>query len=210
MWSYSTVAQVNDAGLWTGISIEKKWNKRWKTEFELETRYNENWAELESSFIDASTEYELSDYLDVSLNYRFGNKIREDNSYSLRQRLSLDLSTKWEIGKLDMSYRMRFQRNQQGLGINEGEMDFNNGWRNKLGADIKIFKKTRMEGSTELFTSEDEEGYYISDIRYAMGVEYRIKKRRYIELGFLHQRQLQENDPLREWVMTVSLKLEFK
>lgn len=203
-------AQQRDAGLWAAFSVKHDWSKKWRSKIEWENRFANNVNELETSFIDLSSRYEFNKVFDVSLNYRFGNRIREDNSYYYRQRWALDLSTNLEIGKVDLEYRARFQSNLENSIASDEGIEFDNGWRNKLSADRKIFKRTRIEGSGEIFLSEDEEGWLLSDIRWTLGLEYKVKKRNYLTVVYLYQTELQEADPLSEYIIRIKYSLEIK
>lgn len=207
-------SQVHDAGVWTGFGLKKEIKKDLQASLEIETRFNENWAEMASSFVDASLKRKLSKHFDVALNYRFGNKRETDNSYSLRQRGALDLSMDYDVWEFKLQYRARFQLNQKDLQSRERASDFDvafeSGWRNKFSAEIKLFKKTELDTSVELFLSEDEEAFYLSDVRYTTGISYKVKKRQYLKLGFLFQRELQAANPTFEYITTVGYSLELK
>ena len=203
-------AQVYDAGLWAAFGLKKEWNKDFQSELEIENRFNENWAELETAFADLSTKYKISKHFDVALNYRFGNKRALDNTYSYRQRIALDLSADQDVWEFKLKYRARFQVNQRRLAFGENDIEFSNGWRNKLSADIKIFKKTELGASAELFTSQDEEGWKLSDVRYTTQLSYKLSKRKFVNLGFLFQRELQAANPLFDFVTTIGYSYELK
>lgn len=203
-------SQVHDAGVWTGFGLKKEIKKDLQASLEIESRFNENWAERASSFADLSIKQKLSKHFDLALNYRFGNRREIDNSYSLRQRAALDLSADHDIWEFKVQYRARFQLNQKDLQSRERENGFESAWRNKFSAEIKLFKKTELDTSVELFLSEDEESFYLSDVRYTTGLSYKLKKRQYLKLGFLFQRELQANNPSFEYVTTVGYSLELK
>lgn len=212
LWALPVAAylQVNDAGIWTGLGLEKELHKDFKLEAELETRFKENWSELATAFVDVSGRYDFSKHFRAALNYRFGNRQEDDDSYSLRQRWALDLMAKADIGEVGLMYRSRVQLSQRNLGNRENDVEFSNGWRHKLSADLKVYKKTELKISSELFSSEDEEGWYISDFRSTIGLSYKLKKRKYLSLGFLYQTELQANDPLSEYVIQLGYSLELK
>jgi len=203
-------SQVKDAGLWTSISLKKDLKNDFQLSADFESRRNENLAEMDGAFVDLSLKRKLSKHFDVAANYRFGNKRELDNSYSLRQRWSLDLSTDYQVWEFKVQYRSRFQLNQKDLQSEERRLGYQSGWRNKFSAEIKLFKKTELDVAVELFLSEDEESWYLSDIRYATAISYKLKKRQYLKVGFIYQRELQTDNPLFEYITTIGYSLELK
>lgn len=201
-------SQTNDAGLWTSISLEKNWTKKIQTEVDFESRYIQNISLLETAFIDVGTRYEFSDFFRAAGTYRFGTDVTDDYEYRLRQRLTLDLYALWEIGKLDMDYRTRFQFNRRETFEREGGQLYNRSWRHKFSADHKLLKKVRMDESFELFLSEEDRGFILSDFRITLALKYKINKRQDLKLGYLFQSQLQDTDPLREFVLQIGYSIE--
>ncbi len=52
-------AQVNDAGLWASVSLEKKINKQFDIGLSQEIRLIENYSELGSAFTELNLNYKI-------------------------------------------------------------------------------------------------------------------------------------------------------
>ncbi|MBK6640071.1 MAG: DUF2490 domain-containing protein [Bacteroidetes bacterium] len=105
-----SVAQVNDAGLWTSINLEKKITKEIAVDLSQEFRFNENISELGSFFTEISAQYKLHKNLSIGAGYRFINKRELDDSYEKRHRMLFDLNTKEKISKIAVSAEFVFSR----------------------------------------------------------------------------------------------------
>ncbi|MBL0072094.1 MAG: DUF2490 domain-containing protein [Bacteroidetes bacterium] len=107
-WSFFSVAQVNDAGLWTSINLEKKITKKIAVDLSQEFRFNENISELGSFFTEISAQYKLHKNLSIGAGYRFINKRELDDSYEKRHRMLFDLNAKEKFWKIAVSAQGSF------------------------------------------------------------------------------------------------------
>src|SRR6187549_3507592 len=92
------LAQVNDAGLWASINLEKKFSKKVSIHFSEELRFNENISELGVFFSEFTGEYQFNKILSLSGGYRFIQRRRLDDSYSIRHRYIINLNVKDKFG----------------------------------------------------------------------------------------------------------------
>ncbi len=209
--SLTGFGQYNDFGTWSGITLEKAVAKNLNGSLKGQLRFNENDSELASSFLEAKFKYRISKHFRLDFTYRFGNRRDVNEHYFLKHRYSLDLVAKEKIGEVDFSYRLRYQSGVSNLEQSEPIADYSNTIRNKLSAKTKLFKKTVGWASGELFTSKNSENSFeITDWRLKFGVERKIKKRQFLDLGFMVQRELSSSDPVTEYVILLGYTFELK
>lgn len=208
--SLNLFAQVNDAGLWISLGAKKELTKKINLSAENEHRFNENITELKTAFVDLSGDYKVNDFLKLGLNYRFGNRMQENNTMQLRQRWAFDLMLKTKVKDLGIEYRSRYQQSIEAISAGEFDIEFNRTFRNKISLEHKVYKKTDADFSTEIFSSKVNGMHLMSDIRLSTGLSYKLKKRKIIKLGYLFQTQLQQANPERDFVIVLGYKYEFK
>jgi hypothetical protein len=208
-FSISLFGQVNDAGLWTSVGIDKDLADDFKADLEMETRFYENISELESAFLDLSLEYKLTKFLDVGVDYRFGNKKELNDIYLLRQRVAgnIYLDTDWR--DLEFGYRLRLQRNLEGIRRDEAGIEFSSAVRHKFSITLDLPDKYEIETEYEIFTGRtDQNRFDQTDWRVKAELKKGITKDDNISIGYLIQRQVNENNPLMEFVFMVSYSYE--
>jgi hypothetical protein len=209
LFAFSSAAQVNDAGLWTSISLKKELHKKIDLNAESELRLFENLSEIRTSFIDLSAQYKINEFLRAGLNYRFGNRKQLDDSFDLRQRWAFDLVAKTKWKDLGIGLRSRFQQSIETLN-SEADIEFNRTWRNKISLEHKVFKKTEAEFNAELFSSKQKAEHVLTDIRLSIGLNYKLKKRKIIKAGYLFQSEIAQPNPARDFVILLGYAYEFK
>lgn len=193
------------------MGVKKGVVKKLDAEVELSLRLDQDMTSLESLFTDWGLRYKISDLIRFGATYRIGAKYDPVGLASANQRFAYDLifKTKWK--KLSVAYRTRYQMRTSGSLASEQGIEFRNAWRNKISLSRKIIKRTELNMSGELFVGNNKRyGNEISDYRVKVGLERRIKKRQYLSVGLLHQREVHQNNPLSEWVLFWGYSYEFK
>lgn len=100
---------TNDAGLWTTLNIQKDLKKSVSVFLTEECRLRENFSRLNLFYTDLGVAVRPLKFLKVSLAYRMINKFVDDNTFSYRHRLMLDITVKKKAGQFSLSYRHRLQ-----------------------------------------------------------------------------------------------------
>lgn len=208
--SFLTSAQYNDFGVWASTRVDQPLLKNLNGNLELACRTGNLATEAQSIFTDAAMEYRLLKQVRIGGNYRYGARLHEDGYYTFRQRFAVDLRLKEEIGDINVGYRFRFQATNNSLGQNEDGIEFRNSYRHKLSASTKLMKKTWVNCAGEVWTSVRDEQMMMSDLRIKLGYKRKLKKRKYYSAGFLFQTELNSGDPLREYVIYLTLDFERK
>ena len=197
-------AQVNDAGLWAGINLEKKIDKKFSVHLSEELRFYENITELGSFFTEASLEYRLNKTFGFSAGYRFINKRREDNSYSKRHRFLLNATAKRKFNQLNVGVRLRYQSQYADYYSDaEGQVP-SNYFRTKLAFKYDLNKKYTPFISGEAFIHTNRaDGMLMDNYRIEGGIDYEFSKVSSIQLSYIFNKEIQVNDPLTDYVIGI-------
>ncbi len=200
----SVSAQVNDAGLWASINLEKKITRKVSIHFTEELRFNENISELGMFFSELTGEYRFSKLLSVSGGYRFINKRRLDDSYSKRHRYLFNLNVKEKVGNLAMNVRIRYQSQYSDVESSPDGKIPSNYIRPKLTLKYDLNKKYTPWIYGELFVNVNRaDGMLLDNYRVGGGVEYDFSKRSTLELGYLVNGELQVANPLTSYIISI-------
>jgi len=100
---------INDAGLWTTFNVEKKIKKNVDVYLTEEYRLKENFTQTNLFYTELGLEIRPLDFLKVSLAYRMIEKNLDDNTFSFRHRMMLNITFKKKFGNFSLSYRQRIQ-----------------------------------------------------------------------------------------------------
>ena len=200
----SVFAQVNDAGLWTSINLEKRLSKKMSLNFSEELRFYENITELGSFFSEISAEYRYNKIFSFSAGYRFTQRRQVDDSYSTRHRYMINLTMKNKLEALSTSVRIRYQSQYTDVTSSEDGMVPENYLRPKLTLKYDFGKKYTPYISGELFFHLNRpDGILMDNYRVAAGIEYDFSKRSSIDLGYLINSEVQVADPWTSYVINI-------
>jgi hypothetical protein len=202
--SSAAIAQVNDAGLWTSVNLEKKLSRKVSLHFTEELRFNENISELGMFFSELTGEYRFSKVLSVSGGYRFINKRSLDDSYSKRHRYLFNLNVKEKVGDLGLNLRIRYQSQYADVESSPDGMVPSNYVRPKLTLKYDLNKKYTPWAYGELFVNVNRaDGMLLDNYRVGAGFEYEFSKRSSLELGYLVNGEVQVADPWTSYIISI-------
>ena len=198
-------AQVNDAGLWASVSIEKKINKSFSVNLSEELRFFENMTELGSFFTEVSLDYKLNKTFGFSAGYRFTNKRNVDDSYSKRHRYLLNATIKRKFNQLNAGLRLRYQSQYADYYSDADGQIPANYFRTKLSFKYDLNKKYTpfISGETFVHTNRPD-GILLDNYRLEGGLEYEFSKVSSVQISYIYNREVQVNDPWTLYVIGVS------
>lgn len=205
-------AQVSDAQLWTSINIEKKFTQSFSIGFTEELRFNENISELGTIFSDIGLMYKFGPKgaIRTSINYRFANKRRVDDSYSNRHRYYADITLRKKFGDLTPIYRARFQSQYEDLlSDDEGRLP-EYYFRNRVLLKYSPDKQYKPFIGVELYTRLKDEVFkrsYNDNVRFSVGVDYEFNEKNAISVGYLVDREFNRRNPERNYAITLTYGL---
>ncbi len=204
-WAHS---QAADMGLWAGVGLEKKINKKWSVNINAQSRFTDNISVLKAYLGEVGVSYKLNKHWELSGYYRYiaRRKKNDDKTgyeYRSYNRFYADLAYDHKLWKLKFSYRLRYQNQFQD---DESAAENNSSYvRNKF--ELSYPNKSRFTPyvSTDLFY---EIGNEFDQMRNKAGLEIALTKHSKLDLsGFTDYRLVgsQEN----RFLIGVSYKVKF-
>jgi len=200
-------AQVNDAGLWTSLCLEKKITPRFSLELTEELRFNENVTELGTFFTEAGESYKVTKWFKVSAYYRFTNKRQIDDYYSKRHQISLDLTFRKKFKPIIIAFRTKFKGEYRDINSSEyGRMPYIYS-ENKLTLKYDLRGKFQPYIFVETFTpiwrpekTSRPQGVFLDQAKYCIGTDYTINRRHALNFYYLIQKEYNVNNPQCEFI----------
>lgn len=215
---------VQDFEVWGGISLEKSFLKK-KLEFGLteEFRFNNNSTQINNYFTELYGKYQLIKGLDLSLGYRFVRNNKK-SGYHNEGRVFADLAYKHKLDRWSLSYRFRFQHQDEiGLARTEGD-EVSTKYRLKVKVEYNI-KNWKLDPYLSIEGFYAQKAYsvnYIESItesekisgfeklRFTLGTSYDIKK--FLNLGAFYRIEQEMksypgfyNTPARYYIAGINL-----
>lgn len=202
-------SQVNDAGLWADISIEKRFNQSFALEYTNSNRLNENISEYETSINELSLKYRFNKKSKIALSYRYSMKRQLNNMYQPGSRFSFEFVQGFEIWDFDLDIRLKYQTQQQNVSLYDYDTDSRNTIRPKIKLKYK-FQKFEPYLSLESFHPVWYAEYQpISKLRGACGIGYSVNKNHSIDFAYLVQREFFEKNPTTDYILQLGYKFRF-
>ncbi len=204
LWGVVLKGQVKDAGLWTSVNLEVKLVKKLSFSLSEELRFNENITELGAAFTDAGLSYKLNKHFQFGANYRFIQRRKVEDYYSLRHRFYVDAKYSHKLKPFEVSLRTRFQDQIEDLGraADGGQPIYY--LRNKLNASLNTKKAYSPYVSLELFTPLNyPREVALVGIRATAGVEYAFTKHHKIDAFYLIQKELNVERQVTDFVIGI-------
>jgi len=197
--------QVNDAGLWTEISLEQPVNKDLSFELSEELRLNENCTEIGTAFTQVGIDYEIMKHLKGGIAYRFVQKRKVEDFYSFRHKWIAELTYKYKLKKFSTSFRTRYTRQYADIQSSEKGHVPAEYMRTRLGFEYDFSKHISSYLSGEVFFNISPGMENIPDqLRFAAGVEYAFNKRSVVEVGYLIDKEQYVVNPTTGYIVTIS------
>lgn len=208
--SLNCYSQVNDAGLWASVNLDKKVTQKLTFSLSEELRFNENVSELGTAFTEIGADYKFYKFVSLGISYRYIQKKRVDDFYSIRHRYNIDLSLKYKLKKINLTLRERFQTQYADVNTSEDGKIAERYLRSKLTVKYDLGKKYIPFISCELFyqLSNREENEF-DNARYAAGFKYEFNKKMSIDLFYLINKEFHVNDPWTEYVTGIAFNYSF-
>jgi len=211
LFSFSLLAfsQVNDAGLYADISIEKRFNQSFALEYTNSNRFNENISEYGTLVNEISLKYRITKSNRISVSYRQSLKRQLNNMYEPRGRFSVDFTQSFELRDIDLDIRLKFQTQQTNVIFYDFYSDSQNTFRPRIKIKYKI-RKLEPYFSFESFHSVWYSEYQpLSKLRGTVGIEYAFNNNHSFDCGYMIQREYFERNPITDYVVKIGYKFIF-
>ncbi|UKN01096.1 DUF2490 domain-containing protein [Paracrocinitomix mangrovi] len=188
----------SDLELWTGGTVNFKFNKLLSLDVTEQVRFNNNISSYKKSFTQVGLKINLPKGFGIVPAYRFN----VEAGGVLDHRLSLDGTYKWDKKgfPLTVGYRMRFQHKF---------IDTKTYWRNKVKLGWKLSKLVDPFMAYELFFRFNGKNEFRVS-RFTVGLDWRITKRFYVSTYYRLQDDIFVKNPERQHIIGLMLDYKFR
>jgi len=201
-------AQVNDAQLWTKLSVSKTFSQSFQTQIDLSTRFGNNITDLNTFYLQLSGEYKLAKWLKLGANFRYAEKYDLEEMTHSRYRGGIYALLKKKFFKtLELQYRTMYQHQYTDIYTSEKGTIPTYYFRNKLNVSLDLDQKYSPYVSCEMYHKYTYKFQDLSKLRYALGVNYEINNLHKIDLYYLIQKETNVSNPLSSYVIGLAYKL---
>lgn len=201
-------AQVNDAQLWTKLSVSKTFSQSFQTQIDLSTRYGNNITDLNTFYLQLSGEYKLAKWLKFGANLRYSEKYDFDEMTHSRYRGGLyTLLRKKFFKTIELQYRAMYQHQYTDIYTSEKGTIPTDYFRNKLNLSLDLDQKYSPYISCEVYYKYTYKFQDLSKLRYALGVNYEFNNLHKIDIHYLIQKEVNVSSPLTSYVIGFGYKL---
>jgi hypothetical protein len=200
-------AQDPGLGLWTGVSVEKKFTKNFAVQLNGQTRFTEDISLLGSYLGEVGLQYKLGKNWEVGGFYRYigrrkWNRELQDWYYRPYHRFYGEISYETKFWKaVKLQYRLRYQH--QFRDDAEGVVVTGNYLRNKLELGYANRSRFTPYVSADVFYRVGET---VDQVRYRGGVNVRLTKTQSVDLFAFNDTPVGTTDP-NEFILGVTYKL---
>ena len=203
-----------DAGSWNTLNIDKVINEKFTALFTEECRFKENFSRLNLFYTNLGIEYKVAKNFKTALIYRWIDKFQDDNTFSYRHRLMLDLTVKSQLRKFNFSYRQRLQAEERDVYSSyNGKIPE---WysRNKVSLKYDMEKRYIPYAGVELRYElhnprKIESDQTLHRARYFFGVDYKINLKNTFSTYYLIQREWNVLGPQNLYIVGLEYSLTF-
>lgn len=199
-------AQTKDFGIWSQVSLEKKFTPRLSLGFTECVRLNENATQLNTHYSQLAVEYVILKKLSTSFGYRNSQKFTFDEKINYRQRFQLDFIYKFKIQKLKIDLQERFQMQFQNIGRSETGLIPEYYFRTRATLSYDLEKRITPYCSAEIFLNQNK---YIDNLRFRVGFDYEFNKKNSAKIYYMLDQDVQQKEPLGLYVLGFAYKYSF-
>lgn len=201
-----------DGGLWNTFNAEYALNSRFVVQFTQELRFRENLSRLNLFYTNLGIEYKLSKNIKTAFVYRWIDKYLDDNTFSFRHRLMLDMTYKYKVKNLNLSYRHRLQ--VEGRDIFTSENGKRKEWYSRSKVTVKYDRGKRYipYAAIELRYQIQDHRNFESDktwhrVRWIAGTDYKINNKNIFSFYYLIQNEFNVITPQTLYILGLEYNL---
>ncbi len=201
---------INDLQLWSGIKVEKTFAKDWTVSLEQELRLKHNISEINNYFTELGIRYKINRNFALEGDLRFTRDKKKDNSYENYLRYNFDLRYKGRLDFLTIYYRMRYQKEAEGMDVFEMNALYVKHFRNRITLSINSLKKIEPYVRAEIFQVFTP--HYRSQFEYyriIAGIRYEPGNIGEFDLGWGFNRELSSSQPAMIYMFKINYTYKF-
>jgi hypothetical protein len=200
--------------IWLSSGIETTiFTKDLEFEASFNSRFYDN-GRYDKLFPELNLKYELLNWWDVSLDYRWVfNQSRTSYARTRGHRININTEPEFEFGRFQFETRARLQYSfRRFAGTQNYEPDFDNALRFKatLKYNINNFKSDpQIESEWFYNTNNGQFGKQFVKYRFAIGVDVNLPKDHSLTIKYRYDYEFNLANPRRSHVLSLSHKFEY-
>ncbi|MEZ4910317.1 MAG: DUF2490 domain-containing protein [Saprospiraceae bacterium] len=218
--SVQLFSQDEQYGLWLNYQLDKKL-KNWHFELESELRTVYYLQLIERGSIKLTSRYNFTKRLDLSAEYGLINvlDVKYDN-YQIRHRFALELGYTLKFGDLKFGIKEKFRlttkdeskRIDEDGTIDTYRLNPEITWVNGLNFEYNIPKSkiSPFGQMSTYYTINDDENSGFENIRYKLGIDYKINKRSNANMYFLYNSHQESDDNYGKYILGFGFRQTLK
>ena len=199
--------------LWLSTTLE---STLFTKDLEVEASFNSRFYDhgrYDKLFPEFSAKYEIVDWLDASIDYRWVfNQSRDSYERTRSHRMNINTEPKVEFGRFKFETRLRFQYSFRRFGgTNRYEPDFDNAFRIKsvLKYNIDNFKiDPQIESEWYYNTNNGQAGKQFVKYRFAFGVDVNLPNDHSLSIKYRYDYEFNIGNPGRFHILSIGHKFE--
>jgi hypothetical protein len=201
-------AQQNDFQVWPSVKINAEIVENLKLHIEEEVRFRENSTLFSRQINDFGASYRFSKFIRAGVFYRLEADWKNADDYSWRKGLYTDVAVRYDVSRFTLGYRLRVQSAKVESNQEESMFDgFRHRHKVSVSYDVKGIPMAPFFES-ELFVDSGTRSS-LSGMRTWIGADYNLKKSHTLTLKYGFDRELNTNDPLTAWIISLGYSFDF-
>jgi hypothetical protein len=206
--SVKIYGQVNDAGLWASINIDKKLSSKFSIGFSEEVRFNENISEVGTVFSEIAAGWKFNKFFSASAGYRFILKRDASDFYSKRHRFLINVNAKIKKGRFNLAARARFQSQYSDVYSSDQGATPADYLRTRVTVKYEPDKKyTPFLSAETFFHLNNADGILFDNYRISGGIEYAFNKKYALDFYYLLDREINVNNAWTSYITGIAFNI---
>ena len=189
------------------MEVSTKLKSDFKTDFKLAYRATNILADY-TNFAQIGLSRKLIGDWKSKLSYRFTRGVSYDQQLALRNRVSLDVSNKWKVNKLQIQYRLKYQYTNKNRTSQKDGVTYSNVLRNKIQLSVKQNKKLKYYIAAESFHFNNS--YLLSSYRLGGWLLLDAGKRKELKVGYIFEQKMYESITNINHILNLSFSFNLK
>lgn len=199
-------AQTKDFGIWSQVTIEKKFTPRFAINLTECIRQNDNATRINTHYTHLGVDYKIAKNSNLIFGYRNAQKFSFDEKTTFRQRFQLDFVYKFKLNKLKIELQERFQMQFDNISRSEKGSIPEFYFRTRATLSYDLEKRITPYCSAEIFLNQYK---YIDNLRFRVGFSYEFNKKNSVKLYYMLDQDVQQKNPQGLYALGFAYKYSF-
>lgn len=201
---------VRDLHLWSGVKIEKRFDKNWSLFVAEELRLKHDITEINNHFTETGLRYRINKNFALEGQYRLTWDKKKEGNYENLTRYALDLRYKGKLDYITIYYRLRYQKEVEGWNLLDPEIPYEKYLRNRITVRYNKLHKIKPYVSAEVFQLFEPNRIAMYEyFRVLGGVKYIHNRAGEFNLAFGLNRELNAIQPAMIYLLKLNYTYSF-